>query len=125
MRNLPEGMIPSDLASPVIELERTRDVSHGDFACNLAMRLSKAAKRNPRELANALIAALPATELLSKVEVAGPGFINFHLSPTAYAQELETIHTSGVNYGCTDAGQHQQTRDHLEPQVTPHVILRT
>ena len=72
------------------------------------MRLSKAAKRNPRELANALIAALPATELLSKVEVAGPGFINFHLSPTAYAQELETIHTSGVNYGCTDAGQHQQ-----------------
>ena len=108
MRNLPEGMIPSDLASPVIELERTRDASHGDFACNLAMRLSKAAKRNPRELANALIAALPATELLSKVEVAGPGFINFHLSPTAYAQELETIHTSGVNYGCTDAGQHQQ-----------------
>ena len=101
-------MIPPELTHPVIELERTRDASHGDFACNLAMRLSKAAKRNPRELANALIAALPATELLSKVEVAGPGFINFHLSPTAYAQELDAIHTQGENYGCSAAGQQQQ-----------------
>jgi arginyl-tRNA synthetase len=101
-------MIPPELASPVIELERTRDASHGDFACNLAMRLSKAAKRNPRELANALIAALPATELLSKVEVAGPGFINFHLSPTAYAQEIDAIHTQGANYGCSEVGKHQQ-----------------
>ncbi len=101
-------MIPPELANPTIELERTRDASHGDFACNLAMRLSKAAKRNPRELANALIAALPATELLSKVEVAGPGFINFHLSPTAYAQEINAVHIQGANYGCSDAGQHQQ-----------------
>lgn len=101
-------MIPPELANPTIELERTRDASHGDFACNLAMRLSKAAKRNPRELANALIAALPATELLSKVEVAGPGFINFHLSPTAYAQEIKAVHAEGANYGCSNAGQHQQ-----------------
>ncbi len=87
------------MAPAVIEIERTRDASHGDFACNLAMRLSKAAKRNPRELAQALIAALPANALLSKVEVAGPGFINFHLSPTSYAQELEAVLTQGAAYG--------------------------
>lgn len=97
--NLPTGTLPPDLIIPAIELERTRDASHGDFACNLAMRLSKAAKRNPRELAQALIAALPANELLSKVEMAGPGFINFHLSPTAYAQELGAVLTQGATYG--------------------------
>jgi len=99
LSNLPAGTLPADVAPAVIEIERTRDAAHGDFACNLAMRLSKAAKRNPRELANALIAALPANHVLSKVEVAGPGFINFHLSPTAYAQELDTVLTQGAAYG--------------------------
>jgi len=99
LSNLPAGTLPAEMAPAVIEIERTRDAAHGDFACNLAMRLSKAAKRNPRELANALIAALPANQVLSKVEVAGPGFINFHLSPTAYAQELDTVLTQGAAYG--------------------------
>jgi len=99
LSNLPGGTLPADVAPAVIEIERTRDAAHGDFACNLAMRLSKAAKRNPRELANALIAALPANQVLSKVEVAGPGFINFYLSPTAYAEELDTVLTQGAAYG--------------------------
>jgi arginyl-tRNA synthetase len=104
LRNLPEGALPADIELPAIELERTRDASHGDFACNIAMRLSKAAKRNPRELAQALIAALPVNEWLSKVEVAGPGFINFHLSPTAYAQQLDAVLTQGAAYGRAAAG---------------------
>ena len=108
LSNLPAGTLPAELDIPVIELERTRDASHGDFACNLAMRLSKAARRNPRELAQALIAALPASALLSKVEVAGPGFINFHLSPNAYAQELDSVQQQAANYGHSTTGNGQQ-----------------
>lgn len=105
LANLPAGLLPADLAPASIEIERTRDASHGDFACNLAMKLAKPARRNPRELAQALIAALPANELLSKVEVAGPGFINFHLSPTAYAQELSAVFTQSNRYGHHAAAQ--------------------
>ncbi len=104
LRNLPAGTLPPELEIPAIELERTRDAAHGDFACNLAMRLSKAARRNPRELAQALINALPVNALLSKVEVAGPGFINFHLAPTAYAQALDAVLTQGAAYGRAAAG---------------------
>jgi arginyl-tRNA synthetase len=99
LANLPADTLPAELVLPSIEIERTRDATHGDFACNLAMRLAKAAKRNPRELAQSLISALPANQLLSKVEVAGPGFINFHLSPLAYAQELTEILEQGAAYG--------------------------
>jgi arginyl-tRNA synthetase len=108
LSNLPAGTLPAELDIPAIELERTRDASHGDFACNLAMRLSKAARRKPRELAQALIAALPASALLSKVEVAGPGFINFHLSPNAYAQELDSVQQQAANYGHSTTGNGQQ-----------------
>jgi arginyl-tRNA synthetase len=100
--------LPADTLAPEIiqatladgiALERTREAAHGDFACNIAMRLSKAAKRNPRQLAQALVAALPEHSHISKVEIAGPGFINFHLSPAAYAAELEQIMKRGALYG--------------------------
>ena len=58
-------------------IERTRSREHGDFACNAAMLLAKAARRKPRELAEALVAALPQSDQIAKVEIAGPGFINF------------------------------------------------
>ena len=98
LKNLPADTLPADVV-PVIELERTRDAAHGDFASNVAMRLSKLAKRNPRELAQLIVNAIPVNQLLSKVELAGPGFINFHLSPVAYAQELNAILTQGDQYG--------------------------
>ena len=60
-------------------VERARDPQHGDFASNIAMRLAKGARRNPRELAQAIIAALPANDLVAKAEIAGAGFINFRL----------------------------------------------
>ena len=66
-------------AASEVTLERTRDPQHGDFATNLAMRLAKAARRNPRELAQAIVAALPANELVARTEIAGAGFINFLL----------------------------------------------
>ncbi len=80
-------------------LERTRDPSHGDFASNIAMRLAKPARKNPRELAAIIVAALPETDAIAKTDVAGPGFINFTLSPTAFHAEIETILDRGHEYG--------------------------
>lgn len=72
------GILPAD-ANPVIHLERTRDRAHGDWASNIAMASAKAAGRKPRELAEALVAAIPGNELVTRVDIAGPGFINFFL----------------------------------------------
>jgi len=92
-------------AASAVVVERTRDSGHGEFTTNLALRLAKAARRNPRELAAAIVAALPASPLLSRTEVAGAGFINFHLAPEAYARELASIHALGSAYGESRLGQ--------------------
>jgi arginyl-tRNA synthetase len=83
----------------VVTLERTRDPQHGEFATNVAMRLAKTARKSPRALAQALVAALPASELVARTEIAGAGFINFHLAPAAYARELAHVHERGAAYG--------------------------
>ncbi len=80
-------------------IERTRDASHGDFASNVAMRLAKPARRNPREIAAAIVDALPANDAVAKTEIAGPGFINFTLAPAAVHGEIETILDAGADYG--------------------------
>ena len=98
------GTLPADTAIS-INLERTRDRQHGDFASNLAMVLCKAAGTRPRELAEKLVAALPASEHVTRVEVAGPGFINFFLSPAAYYATLGEILTQKERYGRSDLGQ--------------------
>jgi len=91
------------LAQPVdpnwITLERTRDAAHGDFASNIAMRLAKGAGKPPRLLAEAIIAALPASPLLTRAEVAGAGFINFFLAKDLYAREVVRVHDEGAGYG--------------------------
>jgi arginyl-tRNA synthetase len=102
LRQLPAGTIS---ATPEATVERTRDAQHGDFATNVALRLAKAAKRNPRELAQAIIAALPANSLIARTEVAGAGFINFFLTPAAFARELASIHELGERYGRSDLGR--------------------
>jgi arginyl-tRNA synthetase len=68
--------------SPNITVERSRDAQHGDFASNVALMLAKPAKLNPRQLAEKIIAALPENAMVTKVELAGPGFINFFIDPT-------------------------------------------
>lgn len=94
---------------PQVELERPKQASHGDFACNVAMQLSKTLKRNPRELAASIIAALPASELLDKAEIAGPGFINLFLEPAAWqglaAHVLAHPGKHGSDYGACNIGQ--------------------
>jgi len=85
-------------------LERTRDTRYGDFACNIAMLLAKVIKKPPRELAKQIMDLLPASPLVEKVEIAGPGFINIFLLPQAYHAVIEEILTQKEHYGHTQLG---------------------
>jgi arginyl-tRNA synthetase len=105
---LPAELRPADTATSAPVLERTRDPSHGDFATNVAMQLAKAAKRKPRDLAQAIIDALPPSDTVARVEIAGPGFINFHLAPAAYHAELGRVLDQGCAYGRSTLGAGQR-----------------
>ncbi|WP_042838770.1 arginine--tRNA ligase, partial [Xanthomonas citri] len=98
------GTLPADTLPPDFVVERPKTREHGDFATNAAMLLAKAARSNPRALAQALLAALPASDDVAKVEIAGPGFINFHLAPTAYQREVAHVIKQGHDYGRGLAG---------------------
>ena len=87
-----------------IHLERPRDPSHGDFASNLAMQLAKAMKKNPREIANALLAALPSAHLIKKAEIAGAGFINFTLDPAAKMDMIKHVLAAEGDFGRSQQG---------------------
>lgn len=82
-----DGTLPADL-SVNVQVDRTKDRSHGDFATNLAMMLAKPAQKKPRDLAEKLIAALPADDCISKAEIAGPGFINFFQADDLLGKQL-------------------------------------
>ena len=98
-----DGILEREL-NPQINLERARDQQHGDFATNLAMVLAKPAKMNPRQLAEKIIAVLAADAVVSKVEIAGPGFINFFIDPKAQYQIINTIHQQGHKFGLSQVG---------------------
>jgi arginyl-tRNA synthetase len=83
-----DGVLPEGL-TPAIQVENTKDKSHGDFASNIAMMLAKPAGMKPRDLAEKLITALPADPAISKVAIAGPGFLNFFQNSDMLAQRLE------------------------------------
>lgn len=83
-----EGILPNGL-TPTIQVENTKDKSHGDFASNIAMMLAKPAGMKPRDLAEKLIAALPADPSVSQVQIAGPGFLNFFQNHEQLAQRLD------------------------------------
>ncbi|MBK5964483.1 arginine--tRNA ligase [Thiocystis minor] len=85
-------------------LERTRDTAHGDFATNVAMVLAKLTRAKPRELAQRLVEALPPSPLVTRVEIAGPGFINFFLADTAYRAEIPRILEAGHEFGRSRIG---------------------
>ena len=98
------GTLPVDAATPDFVVERPKDRAHGDFSTNAAMLLARAAKTNPRALAQALVEALPADDDVAKVEIAGPGFINFYLSPAAYQREVALALREGPAYGRNASG---------------------
>jgi arginyl-tRNA synthetase len=108
VRGLAGSTLPEAPDATSIVVEHTRDAKHGDFATNIAMRLAKSAHRNPRELAEAIVAALPANDLIARTEVAGAGFINFFLKTDAYSQELARIRELGDGYGRSTLGQNER-----------------
>jgi arginyl-tRNA synthetase len=103
------GVLPKDAAlSP--KIERTRDSKHGDFATNAAMVLAKSARKPPREVAQALLDALPSSDIVLSCAIAGPGFINFTLSPTAYHNLIPAILQQGHDYGRSKLGAEKQVQ---------------
>ena len=97
---------PLDNVSTAVE--RTRDVAHGHFASNLAMQLAKPLRRAPRDIAADIINALPDSDLIAKTDIAGPGFINFHLTDAAFHQELLRIKEQSAAYGTNSSGEGQR-----------------
>ena len=108
LAQLPAGLLPDDLELPEPQIERTRDSKFGDFASNIAMVLAKPSRKNPRDLAKAIIAALPQSDLIQDTEMAGPGFINFRLTDRAFQTELATIIGNQEKYGHSTMGAGQK-----------------
>jgi arginyl-tRNA synthetase len=104
LAKLPEDLVPAAARGAGIEVESTRDAQHGDFASNLAMRLAKASRQNPRKIAEALLRLIPTSGAVSKVEIAGAGFINFFLAPNAYHDEIRRVLELGPAYGRSQLG---------------------
>jgi arginyl-tRNA synthetase len=98
-----QGHLPDDLNAP-IQIDRTRDESHGDLASNIALALAKKAGKNPRELAGMICDRLPAASFIARTEIAGPGFINFFLSASSNQEVIKTILEQGGTFGTSDAG---------------------
>ncbi|TAK91445.1 MAG: arginine--tRNA ligase [Burkholderiaceae bacterium] len=97
-----QSLLPGQMAVPAIVLERPKQAEHGDLACNVALQLAKPLQKNPRELAALLVERLLAHNadgLLASAEVAGPGFINFRLSPAAKQEIVRTVLQAGARFG--------------------------
>ncbi|GAB3344560.1 arginine--tRNA ligase [Lysobacter tyrosinilyticus] len=99
------GTLPADLATPDFVIERPKSRAQGDFSSNAAMLLAKPAKSNPRAIAQALVDALPANDAIAKVEIAGPGFINFFVAESAWRAQIGEVLTQGARYGRNASGQ--------------------
>jgi len=94
----------------VIAFERPKAAAHGDLATNVALQLAKTLKKPPRQVAEALRAALPPSPWVAAVEVAGPGFLNIRLTPAAHQQVVGRILLSGDRYGCSSAAGGERER---------------
>jgi arginyl-tRNA synthetase len=101
-----DALDPSSLPEPAREpqVERTKDQAHGDFATNLALVLAKPLGGRPRDLAERLVALLPESQVIERVEIAGPGFINFFVAVDAYRGLVPEILAAGHDYGRSQLG---------------------
>jgi arginyl-tRNA synthetase len=102
-----QGMVPADVSIP-IQLEYPKTPEHGDFSSNLAFLLAKPCRLAPKLIAEKIIAALPPTEMIEKVEVAGAGFINFFVKKGAFTQVVKQILTEQDQYGKVGLGKGQK-----------------
>ncbi|NVK89505.1 MAG: arginine--tRNA ligase [Gammaproteobacteria bacterium] len=101
-----DAVIPSDL-SVRLQVTHTKDKSHGDLASNIAMMLAKPAGLPPREVAQRVIGALPESCAINKVEIAGPGFINFFMAQDAQSEVVRSVHDQAAAFGHSNAGQNK------------------
>jgi arginyl-tRNA synthetase len=99
------GTLPPSLDTSRVVVEPPRDASHGDMATNAAMVLARDAGKKPREVAEAIAEKLRADDLVEKVDVAGPGFINITLKPEAWTAALAAAIAAGTQYGRSQVGQ--------------------
>ena len=97
------SVAPAEAATPIF-IERPKQASHGDFSCNLAMQLARSMKRNPRELAQLLLSEIPGSPFVTKTEIAGAGFINFHLIPSAKLEVVRAVLAQGEAFGRSTTG---------------------
>ena len=97
------GSLP-EIDLPEIQIDRTKDKAHGDFACNIAMMLARSAKMNPRQIASFIVDALSDVDFITKVDIAGPGFINFTLSADSAQQIIKEVLVAGSKFGCSQMG---------------------
>ena len=104
-----EAVAPEARGTAVI-LDRPKQASYGDYACNLAMQLSRQLRRNPREIAAALIEHLPASPYVARTEIAGAGFINVFLQPSAKRDVVRRIFAAGERYGHSKLGQDRRVQ---------------
>ncbi|ATD66545.1 arginine--tRNA ligase [Luteimonas chenhongjianii] len=98
------GTLPADLAMPDFTVERPKDRSHGDASTNAAMLLARPAKSNPRAIAQALVGAMPASNAIERIDIAGPGFLNFRFAAAAWRDQLVAVHAQGDSFGRNDSG---------------------
>ena len=99
-----DGVLADDFSAKIV-IEHTRDPSHGDFASNLAMMLAKPARQKPRDLAEKIITALPENNDIDKVEIAGPGFINFFMNAGTLTTVIPAILDAGEAFGHSTIGK--------------------
>src|ERR1051325_1576145 len=101
-----------------IVVEPPRDPTHGDMATNVAMVLAKDAGKKPRELAELVAEKLRADELIAKVDVAGPGFINLALKPEAWIETLRAAIEAGADYGRAEGDGHKVNVEYVSANPT-------
>lgn len=93
---------------PEIQVERPGNSDHGDFATNLPLKLARATRINPLELAQSLAAHIATGDVIDRVEAAQPGFINFYLNESWLQQQVETVRQAGNQFGNTESGRGQK-----------------
>ncbi|MEM1237511.1 MAG: arginine--tRNA ligase [Pseudomonadota bacterium] len=103
-----DGVLPADLDYRNVAVEPPRDAAHGDMATNAAMVLAKPAKAKPRDIAEALAAKLTQDARITRAEVAGPGFLNLDLAPEDWVGLVQSILTTGTEYGRSTLGAGQK-----------------
>ena len=102
------GLPQFDVAD--VGLERPADTANGDWSSTVAMRSAKLARRAPRQIADAIVSHIAADPSVAKVEVAGPGFINFYLSAASNNEVFRTVREQGADFGKSDAGGGQKVQ---------------